>query len=136
MILYHNVGIKHSLIDKIFVYLWYKHLGHIFKERMERLIKNENFPNLDFTGLKVCIDCIKGKTNKNTLRKELQEVHNFMRLCTLTSVDLLMLHLLVKRNILSPLLMIFHDMVIFIYCMTNLNQSMHLKCTSMRLRDN
>ena len=33
---------------------------------MQRLIKNEILPNLDFTDLEVCIDCIKGKQTKHT----------------------------------------------------------------------
>ena len=33
---------------------------------MERLVKNEILPNLDFTDLRVCVDCIKGKQTKHT----------------------------------------------------------------------
>ena len=33
---------------------------------MERLIKNEILPNLDFTDLNICEDCIKGKQTKHT----------------------------------------------------------------------
>jgi len=40
-------------------------LGHISKERMERLVKNEILPSLDFTDLNVCVDCIKGKQTKH-----------------------------------------------------------------------
>ena len=47
-------------------YLWHKHLGHISKERMERLVKNEILPDLDFTDLNICVDCIKGKQTKHT----------------------------------------------------------------------
>ena len=42
-------------------YLWHKHLGHISKERLQRLVKNEILPNLEFTDLDLCVDCIKGK---------------------------------------------------------------------------
>ena len=135
MTLHHNVGTKCCLVDENFLYLWHKHLGHMSKERMERLIKNEILSNYDFTNLEVCINCIKGEHIK-TLRNESQEIRNFLGLYTLIYMDLLMLHLLVERNILSPLLMIFHYMVIFIYCMINLNQSMHLKCILIRLRGN
>ena len=77
------------------------------------------------------------KENKQSiLRKEPQEAHSFLKLYTLTYVDLLMLHLLVERNILLPLLMIFHVMVTSIYCMTNLNLLMHLKYILKRLRGN
>ena len=40
-------------------YLWHKHLGHISKERMQKLVKNEILSNLDFTDLNVCLECIK-----------------------------------------------------------------------------
>ena len=66
MTLHHNGGIKRNLIDEISAYLWHKRLGHISKERMQRLIKNEILSNLDFTDLEVCIDCIKGKQTKHT----------------------------------------------------------------------
>jgi len=41
-------------------------LGHISKEMMERLVKNESLSNLDFTDLNVCVDCIKSKQTKHT----------------------------------------------------------------------
>ena len=66
MTLHHNVGTKHSLVDEQSAYLWHKRLGHIFKERMQRLVKNEILLDLDFTYLNVCVDCIKGKQTKYT----------------------------------------------------------------------
>ena len=50
-------------------YLWHKRLGHISKERIERLVKNEILPNLDFTDLGICVDCIKGKHANHTNKK-------------------------------------------------------------------
>ena len=41
--------------------LWHKHLGHISKQRMKRLIKDEILPDLDFLDFDTCVDCIKGK---------------------------------------------------------------------------
>ena len=35
--MHHNSGIKHSLLNENFAYLWHKHLDHISKER---LVKN------------------------------------------------------------------------------------------------
>ena len=61
MTLHHNVGTKRSLVNENSAYLWHKRLGHISKEMMERLVKHEILPYLDFTDLEVCIDCIKGK---------------------------------------------------------------------------
>jgi len=60
MTLHHNVGAKRSLVNEHFVYLWHKRLGHISKERMQGIVKNEILSNLDFIYLKVCVDCIKG----------------------------------------------------------------------------
>jgi hypothetical protein len=36
-------------------------LGHISRGRIERLVKNESLPPLEFSDLEQCIDCIKGK---------------------------------------------------------------------------
>jgi len=66
MTLHHNVGTKRSLVNECSAFLWHKHLGHISKERMERLVNNEIVPSLDFTNLNVCVDCIKGKQTKHT----------------------------------------------------------------------
>ncbi|PKI65259.1 hypothetical protein CRG98_014408 [Punica granatum] len=58
---YHNVGIKRSMSNENSAYLWRRRLGHISKERLLRLVKNEIIPNLDFTDLGICVNCIKGK---------------------------------------------------------------------------
>ena len=41
-------------------------MGHISKERILILVKNEILPDLDFIDLGICVDCIKGK---HTIRK-------------------------------------------------------------------
>jgi len=69
MTLHHNVGTKRSLMDGRSTYLWHKRLGPISKERMQRLLKNEILPDLDFTDLNVCVDCIKGKQTKHTKKE-------------------------------------------------------------------
>ena len=66
MTLHHNVGTKCSLVDEQYAYLWHKRLGHISKERMQRLVNNEFLSDLDFIDLNVCVDCIKGKQKKHT----------------------------------------------------------------------
>jgi len=53
-------------VNECSAFLWHKHLGHISKEMMERLLKNEILPSLDFTDMNVCVDCIKGKQTKHT----------------------------------------------------------------------
>ena len=64
--MHHNVGSKRSLVNERSVFLWDKRLDHISRERMERLIKNEILPDLDFTNLNICVDCIKEKQTKHT----------------------------------------------------------------------
>jgi len=62
--LHHNVGTKRSLVNERSVFLWHKRLGHISRERMERLIRNAILPYLDFMDLNICVGCIKGKQAK------------------------------------------------------------------------
>ena len=45
--------------------LWHKRLGHISRERVERLIKNDILPSLDFEDMEICVDCIRGKLPKD-----------------------------------------------------------------------
>jgi len=67
--LHHNIGTKHSLVIEQSVFLWHKRLGHISRERMERLIKNKILHDLDFTDLNICVDSIKGKQTKHTKKE-------------------------------------------------------------------
>ena len=39
-------------------------MGHISKERVERLISYGILPHLDFDDLEICVDCVKGKLTK------------------------------------------------------------------------
>ena len=64
--LHHNVGTKRGLINGSLAYLWKKRLGHIAKERIERLVKNEILLDLDFTDFSICVDCIKGKHTRHS----------------------------------------------------------------------
>ena len=41
--------------------LWHKRLGHISKQRIQRLVSDEILKSLDLTNFEVCIECIKGK---------------------------------------------------------------------------
>ncbi|RDX68990.1 hypothetical protein CR513_51954, partial [Mucuna pruriens] len=47
-------------------------LGHISRERMEKLVNNKILPNLDFTYLNICVDCIRGKQTKYTKKKAIR----------------------------------------------------------------
>ena len=64
--IHQNVGIKHSSLNESSAYLWHKRLGHVSKERLKRLVKNEILSNLNFADLDICLDCIKGKQTKHT----------------------------------------------------------------------
>ena len=86
---HHNVDTKRSLVNECSAFLWHKCLGHISKERMERLVKNEIVPSLDFTDLNVCVDCIKGKQTKHT-KKGTTRSTQLLEIITLIFVDLLM----------------------------------------------
>ena len=44
-----------------FAILWHKHLDHISKQRIEKLVSDGNLPSLDSVDFQVCIECIKGK---------------------------------------------------------------------------
>ena len=70
LILHHNVGTKRNLVNGKFVFLWHKHVGHISRGRMERLIKNEILHDLDFMNLNIYMDCIKGKQTKHTKKRD------------------------------------------------------------------
>ena len=67
--LHHNIGTKRGLMNESSAYLWHKRLGHISKERIQRLVKNEILPDLNFTDLGICVDCIKEKHTKHTIKK-------------------------------------------------------------------
>ena len=120
--LHHNVGTKRDQTNESSAYLWHKRLGHISKERIKRLIKNEILPDLDFTDLGICGIVLKENKQNTQLIKKPQEAHSFLKLYKLIFVGLLMFHRLVEKSILSLLLMISHIMVISIYYMKNLKQ--------------
>ena len=44
--------------------MWHKRLGHISKERVERLNHYGILPHLDSNDLEICVDCVKGKLTK------------------------------------------------------------------------
>ena len=55
---------KRSRIQERSFMLWHKRLGHISRERVEWLIKNDILPSLDFEDMEICVDCIRGKLSK------------------------------------------------------------------------
>lgn len=64
---YHNVGTKHNMTNESSISMWHKHLGHISKEMLERLLKNEILLSLDLLILGfVWIALRESKPNKPT----------------------------------------------------------------------
>ena len=59
-----NATSKRSQIQERSSMLWHKRLGHISRERVERLIKNAILPSFDFKDMEICVDCIRGKLSK------------------------------------------------------------------------
>jgi hypothetical protein len=58
--------------------LWHCRLGHISRGRIERLVKNEILPPLEFSNLEQCRECIKGKYTKK-IKKMLNKAQEFYR---------------------------------------------------------
>ena len=58
-------GTKRKLTNENFATLWHKRLGHISKNRIERLVSNRILNSLDFTNFTIYVECIKGKQTKN-----------------------------------------------------------------------
>jgi len=44
--------------------LWHQRLGHISRDRMLRLVKDDVLPTLDFNDFETCVKCLKGKMAK------------------------------------------------------------------------
>ncbi|RDX74296.1 hypothetical protein CR513_45977, partial [Mucuna pruriens] len=59
-------GTKRKLIENSAI-LWHKRLGHISKQRIQRLVSDEILEPLDLSNLEVCVECIKGK--RTNIRK-------------------------------------------------------------------
>jgi len=45
--------------------LWHKRLGHISKNKIERLVSNGILDSINFTSFDVCVECIKDKQTKS-----------------------------------------------------------------------
>jgi GAG-pre-integrase domain len=61
-------GIKRNREGGYSSKLLYCKLGHISRDRMQRLIKNEILTTLDFSDFDNCIECVKGKFIKGNKR--------------------------------------------------------------------
>jgi hypothetical protein len=50
--------------------LWHRHLDHISRPRIERLIKDGILVNIDFSNFDTCVDCVKGKISSKSRRQK------------------------------------------------------------------
>ena len=119
--LHHDVGTKRSRVNENSSFLWHKRLGHISRERMERLVKDEILSNLDLL-ISMYVWIALKESKPNIQRKAPQEVENFWRLSILIFVNLSTHRHLVEKSTLSLSSMIFHVMVMSICCMKSLKQ--------------
>ena len=56
-----NLDIKRISIKEISYTLWHRRLGHISKERIQRLVSSGAIGLFNYSDLGVCTDCIKCK---------------------------------------------------------------------------
>ena len=54
-------GTKRKLTNEDSSMLWHRRLGHISKQRIERLVSDGILGPLDLADFTVCVECIKGK---------------------------------------------------------------------------
>ncbi|GAA0166366.1 hypothetical protein LIER_21533 [Lithospermum erythrorhizon] len=54
-------GTKRKLNKENMASLWHERLGHVSKERIQRLLSDGILDSLDFTNFDICVSCIKGK---------------------------------------------------------------------------
>ena len=62
------VGCKHARMNLSSSMLWHKRLGHISRQRLERLVRDSN---LDFSNFETCVVCLKGKMTAKTRKRRL-----------------------------------------------------------------
>ena len=58
-------GTKRKANKETSATLWHKSLGHISKNRIQRLVSDGILESVDFSDLDVCVECIKGKQTKH-----------------------------------------------------------------------
>ena len=56
-----NCCTKHKLTGENSSMFWHKCLEHISRQRIQRLVSKGILDSLNFSELKICIECIKGK---------------------------------------------------------------------------
>ena len=72
-------------------------MGHLYRERLEILVKDEILSNLNFINFGMCMDCIKKKQTKHT-KKGVTRSAKLFKIIHRTFVDLLIIHLWVEKS--------------------------------------
>ncbi|RVW40203.1 Retrovirus-related Pol polyprotein from transposon TNT 1-94 [Vitis vinifera] len=57
--------------------LWHKRLGHISKQRLERLVRDGVFSNLDFLDFETCVVCLKVKMTAKTKNEKIDRGYKY-----------------------------------------------------------
>lgn len=58
---FENIVAKRAKTKGKYFLLWYKHLSHISREQIEKVIKDDILTSIDFEDLDIFVDCIRGK---------------------------------------------------------------------------
>ena len=70
---------KHLRLNEKSSTIWHKRLDNISRKRMDRLIKDEIFPDLDFSDFDTCVDCIKGKLTAKVKNAKIDRCTELLR---------------------------------------------------------
>ena len=65
------VGCKRARMNLSFSMLWHKRLGHISRQRLERLVKDGVLSNLDFSYFETCVVCLKRNITAKTKKEKI-----------------------------------------------------------------
>ncbi|RVW90986.1 Retrovirus-related Pol polyprotein from transposon TNT 1-94 [Vitis vinifera] len=65
------VGCKRARMNLSSSMLWHKHLGHISRQRLERLVRDGVLSNLDFSKFETCVVCLKRKMTAKTRNEKI-----------------------------------------------------------------
>ena len=69
---------KHLRLNGKSSTLWDKRLSHIYRHRMEILIKDGILPDLDFSDFDTCVDCINGKLTAKVRNVKIDRCTKFL----------------------------------------------------------
>ena len=74
------VASKHPRVNDNSSMLWHNRLRHIFRHIMERLVKDGMLPNLDFSDLSTCVECVKWKLTSKVRKERITRCEDVLEL--------------------------------------------------------